>query len=295
MQQPDPPTPTVGLVGVGIIGRAIAEVLGREHVPLVVHDVRPEATAGLAPGVVASTVEELARTSSVVLVAVRDDAQCEEVVTAIARHATPGSVIVIHATVQPSTVVALDALATAHGLELLDAPLAGTGEEGIHDGSMWALVGGPEERMARVDALLARYTSRRVHTGAIGSGSALKLAHNVFVYLGYQAVFEAVALARAAGVAEGLLAEVTTASQMLSPALRVYHDIAARRRVDPGGPDEQAAFATYAAILDKDLDAALALARAHGLALPAAALLAGSGRQIYHVASPTELPIDPGC
>jgi 3-hydroxyisobutyrate dehydrogenase-like beta-hydroxyacid dehydrogenase len=105
----------------------------------------------------------------------------------------------------------------------------------------------------------------------------------VMVYLGYQSVLEAVELARAAGVADGLVKQVTSASGSLSPQSEVWLDIYERRRVDPGDAAEQATFATYAALLEKDLRAAAALAEVHGLDLPGTRLMAVRGAATYVV------------
>ena len=273
----------MGLVGVGIIGRAIAETLLAQRVDVLVHDRDPDAVAGLPEHSIAGSVAEQAERCRVLLVAVQDDDQCAEVVEAALTTASPGSVIVVHSTVLPSTVQRLGGVAAGHDVELLDAPLAGTGEDGVRDATMWVLAGGPATTIDRVQPLFDRYTGRVLRTGALGSGAALKLAHNVFVYLGYRAVQEAHDLARAAGVADGLLAEVTTASGMMSPSFRVYHDIYEHRvglADDERGPGP---FTTYAAILEKDLRQAVEVAAGYGLALPAAELVRHRGDEIYRV------------
>jgi 3-hydroxyisobutyrate dehydrogenase-like beta-hydroxyacid dehydrogenase len=214
---------------------------------------------------------------------VQDDDQCSAVVDEALTTAAPGSVIVVHSTVLPATVQRLGELAAARGVEVLDAPLAGTGEAGVRDATMWALVGGSPSTIDRTQPLLARYTARVLRTGALGSGAALKLAHNVFVYLGYRAVQEAHDLARAAGVADGLLAEVSTASGMMSPSFRVYHDIYEHRVGLPDGEREPGPFATYASILEKDLRQAVEVAAGFGLQLPVAELVRHRGEEIYRV------------
>jgi 3-hydroxyisobutyrate dehydrogenase-like beta-hydroxyacid dehydrogenase len=280
------PMQRVGLVGVGIIGRAIADTLLAANVPLVVHDVRAAAVDGMPPDVVGADVAAVAQRSDVVLIAVQNDAQCEAVIAEALGGCAAGTVIVVHSTVLPATVQRLSIAAAERGVEVLDAPVAGSGHEGIRDQSMWVLAGGPEPVVDRMRPFFARYSGRVLHTGEVGSAAALKLAHNLFVYLGYQAVRESVELARAAGVADGLLAEVTEASQMMSPSFRVYHDIYEHRSAlsRNGGEDaERDLFATYAAVLDKDVRQAVALAAEHGVELPAAIALQGKGATTYAV------------
>ena len=84
-------------------------------------------------------------------------------------------------------------------------------------------------------------------------------------------------------MADGLVKEVTLASETLSPQSEVFLDIYERRRLDPGAPAEQAVFATYAALSDKDLRHAVEVAAAHGLDLPGARLASTMGAQFYRV------------
>src|SRR5690606_28203363 len=79
------------------------------------------------------------------------------------------------------------------------------------------------------------------------------------VGLGIPGATEAVELARAAGVRDGLVAEVTRATGALSTQSDVFLEISERRRRDPGPPHEQDAFRTYSALLEKDLRAAVEL------------------------------------
>ena len=149
------------------------------------------------------------------------------------------------------------------------------------------LAGGDPEVVERLWPAVAPFVARLVHAGPLGAGATLKLAHNVMVYLGYQAVVEAVELARVAGVADGLVEEVTVASETLAPQAKVFLDIYERRRRDAGDEAEQAVFATYAALCDKDLRHAVAVAEGHDLDLPGSRLVSTMGARLYHVA-PTE-------
>lgn len=278
--------PTVGVIGLGILGRPVAEELVAAGIDLVVRDVRPEAVAGLGDGAtVASSVADVGATCDVVLVLVlvQTADQCRAVVTELAGSARPGTMVAIMATVEPQVVHELAGVAAASGLDLIDAPLAGQGVASVREHSMWILAGGEAEVVERLRPVADGFAGRLVHAGALGAGATVKLAHNVMVYLGYLAALEAVELGRAAGVADGLVAEVTRASGALSSQSEVWLDIHERRRVDPGGLDEQATFRTYAALLDKDLRAAVELAGSLGLDLPGARLMVGRGPATYAV------------
>ncbi len=151
------------------------------------------------------------------------------------------------------------------------------------------LAGGEPAVVERLRPAVEPFAARLVHAGPVGAGAALKLAHNVMVYLGYLAVVEAVELARSAGVADGLVEEVTVASETLAPQAKVFLDIYERRRKDGGDEAEEVMFATYAALCDKDLRHAVETAGAHGLDLPGSRVVSTMGDRLYHVA-----PAEPG-
>lgn len=278
-------TPAVGLIGIGILGRPVAEEMLAAGVELVVRDVAPGAVAGLAESgaTVASSSVEVGERCSIVLVLVQTADQCREVVADVLRGAAPGTTVAVMATVPPAVVIELEALASAAGVDLIDAPLAGQGVESVRAHTMWVLAGGDAEVVERLRPAVEPFAGRLVHAGPLGAGAALKLAHNVMVYLGYLAVIEAVELGHAAGVADGLVEEVTLASETLSRQSEVFLDIYERRRLDPGGTAENVTFATYAALSDKDLRHAVEVAAAHGLDLPGARMVSTMGRQLYRV------------
>jgi 3-hydroxyisobutyrate dehydrogenase len=218
-----------------------------------------------------------------VCVLVQTADQCREVVGEVVGAASPGATIAVMATVTPDVVHELAAVAAAEGVDLIDAPLAGQGVASVRDHSMWILAGGDAEAVERLRPVADAFAGRLVHAGPLGAGATVKLAHNVMVYLGYLSALEAVELARAAGVADGLVQEVTEASGALSGQSQVWLDIYERRLVDPGGPEEQAAFRTYAALLEKDLRHAVELGDRLGVDLPGARLMVGRGAATYAV------------
>ena len=150
---------------------------------------------------------------------------------------------------------------------------------------MWILAGGDGEAIDRARPVLEAFAARVVTAGPIGSGSALKLAHHVVVYVSYLAVAEGLALARAAGVGEGLLREVTVASGTLSAQAAVYLEGRESARRDPDDPELARALRTFADLLEKDLRHAVHLARSHGIDLPGSELVSTMGEELYRQAT----------
>jgi 3-hydroxyisobutyrate dehydrogenase len=278
-------TPVVGVIGLGILGRPVAEELLAQGIEVVVRDVSPAAVDGMAGlgATVAASSAEVGERATIMFVLVQTADQCREVVADVLTTAAPRTTVAVMATVPPDVVLELASAGGEVGVDVIDAPFAGRGVESVRSHTMTVLGGGDAEVVERLRPVVEPALGRLVHAGPLGAGSTLKLAHNVMVYLGYLAVVEALELGRAAGVADGLVKEVTLASDTLSRQSEVFLDIYERRRLDPGAPDEQAVFATYAALSDKDLRHAVEVAAAHGLDLPGARLASTMGPQFYRV------------
>jgi len=277
---------TIGLIGLGIIGSKIAEHIAGVGYRIGVFDVRPEAVqeaaaAGARP---ATSAAEVAAITDTVLVCVQNDAQCDEVLTGpegILRSARPGLAVAVLSTVHPHTITRLAAVAAEHGVVLVDAPMVGQGREHIPQGLLWVVVGGTDTAFERVAPALRTFAGRALHTGPLGSGAVLKLAHNVMVYGGYLATIEALELARVAGVADGLVQEVTEHTGTLSPQSAILAEIYERRRSTPGDAFEEHHMRIAAEVLEKDLRIANEVADGYGLHLPGAAVLDGRGHEVY--------------
>jgi 3-hydroxyisobutyrate dehydrogenase len=280
-------TDTVGLVGLGFIGASIGERLLVTGEPPHVLDVVPERVEALvAKGAIAAgSARDLASRCDLVLVCVQTDEQCLDLVTGadgLLSAARPGSVIAVLSTISPHTIDTLAASAGAAGVALLEVPMAGQGAKSVADASMFVLAGGDDAVRERCRPTLERF-ARVIETGPLGSGAALKLAHNVMVYVSRIGTLEAVELARAAGVRDGLVAELTAQTGTLSEQSSVWLGIYEARRRGETDPVLDANMVTAADLYAKDLRHAVALGAEHGIDLAASAAAIPFADQIYLV------------
>jgi 3-hydroxyisobutyrate dehydrogenase-like beta-hydroxyacid dehydrogenase len=280
-------TDTVGLVGLGFIGGSIGERLLVTGDPPVVLDLVPERVEALvAQGAVAATsAADLAKRCDVVLVCVQTDEQCIDLVTGpdgLLGTTRPGSVIAVLSTISPHTIDTLAAASAEAGVDLLEVPMAGQGAKSVADASMFVLAGGDDVVRERCRPTLERF-ARVIETGPLGSGAALKLAHNVMVYVSRIGALEAVELARAAGVRDGLVAELTAQTGTLSEQSSVWLDIYEARRRGQSDPVLDANMVTAADLYAKDLRHAVALGAEKGVDLAASAAAIPFADQIYLV------------
>jgi len=272
--KPVRPVTTVGVIGLGDIGRGVADAVLRAGLNLVVCDLRPEATAPFAASAhVAGTPALLGARADVVVVAVVDDSQVLGVLDgddgALAG-AAPGSVVVVLSTVAPATVEAAARSASRRDVDVIDCGVSG-GPQASADGTLVAMVGGEAEVIERVRPVLDTFTSLVVHMGPLGAGLKAKLARNLVQYGSWLAAYEAQVLAEAAGIELAKLAEVIRESdKLIGGASRLMF----RDTVAPMPPDTHPgivdAMAAGAALAHKDLQAAIELGRSLGLELPLA-------------------------
>ncbi|MEZ4217445.1 MAG: NAD(P)-dependent oxidoreductase [Myxococcota bacterium] len=264
-----------GFVGVGRIGRPMAQRAIDAGLEVAVCDARAEAVAPLvAAGARAfGTPAEVAAVSDVVCVVVLDDAQTRDVVAGargLLAGASPGDVVCICSTVSEPTVLELAERAREAGIELLDAGVAG-GSPSAETGTLVTMVGGEAAAVERARPVLMTFSKELLHAGGAGAGMRLKLVKNLVSYLALGASHEGRLLAEACGFDAGLVARVVDSTSLLDQFFRfgLERPRAQRWPADAAGPELEHAVA-YTGIARKDLAAALALARDVGAELPLA-------------------------
>jgi 3-hydroxyisobutyrate dehydrogenase-like beta-hydroxyacid dehydrogenase len=152
----------------------------------------------------------------------------------------------------------------------VDACITG-GAGGAAQGKLTYMVGGEIELVDTCRPVFATSAERIVHTGPLGSGVSVKLCNNLMTYLGFLAAFEATSLARAGGLSEKALEEVTRANGNLTDQMLAFltlHRLPAETRKDPGF---RAMVGSFASLAEKDLAVTLEFARESGVELPGAA------------------------
>ena len=271
-----PLRPPVGVIGLGDIGRGVASSLLREGFPLVVCDVRPEATEPYADTAsVAATPAQLVRQSEVVVVAVVNDAQVHAVLSGPDGGLTaagPGTTFVVVSTISVPCVQAIGAEAAGLGVPLLDCGVSG-GPTAAASGELVCMVGGDPEVIARVQPVFDAIGSLTVPMGRFGTGLAAKLARNLVTYGSWLAAYEAQRLAEAAGI---VLTDLANAIRVSDARIGGASTLMFRQTVAPFTEADDAglvgAMRAASMLAHKDLTAALELARSLDVDLPLAAM-----------------------
>ncbi|MFF9059562.1 NAD(P)-dependent oxidoreductase [Streptomyces sp. NPDC101213] len=195
---------TVGVLGTGIMGAAMARNLARAgHTVRAWNRTRAKAEPLAADGIVlADTPADAVRGADVVLTMVHDGPAVLEAVRAAAPGLRAGAAWVQSTTVGADAVEDLAAFAHEHGLVFFDAPVLGT-RQPAEAGRLTVLAAGPEAHRAAVRPVLDAVGVRTVWTGengAAGSATRLKLVANSWVIAATAAAGEVLALSKALDV-----------------------------------------------------------------------------------------------
>jgi 3-hydroxyisobutyrate dehydrogenase-like beta-hydroxyacid dehydrogenase len=286
--------PTIGVIGLGTIGSGIATNVHAAGLPLIVCDLRIEATLRhTAYAKVVGSAAALARESDIVVVAVVNDEQVRSVLSGpegVLAEGGTGITVVVVSTITPACVAAIGAEATALGVPIVDCGVSG-GPSAAASGNLVCMCGGDPEVIAGLAPLFEAIGSLAVTMGPFGTGLAAKLARNLVQYGGWLAAYEGQVLAEAAGIELAKLAQVVRASDAQSGGQTT---LMFRQTVAPftTADDEGLVRAMHAAteLARKDLQATLALADELHLELPLAAMAEAHCADIFGLGAPSAEP-----
>ncbi|MEE9179730.1 MAG: NAD(P)-dependent oxidoreductase [Vicinamibacteria bacterium] len=194
----------IGFIGLGIMGRPMAENLLKAGFSLTVHNrtrskERPLADAGAT---VAASAAEVAARSDVVITMVPDTPDVEAALLGpkgVHEAARPGLLVVDMSTISPDREREMATIFREKGCELLDAPVTG-GDVGAQQGTLMIMVGGEKAAFEKVLPVLRAMGKGVHHVGPSGAGQSLKLCNQVLSAVNMMALSEALLLAGKAGI-----------------------------------------------------------------------------------------------
>jgi 3-hydroxyisobutyrate dehydrogenase len=202
---------TVGFIGLGNMGSPVAGHIQRAGYPMVVYDLRAQATRPFVErgAVLAQSAAQLAAQSEVVITALPLPRDVEAVACGaggIIEGIGRGSIYIDISTSPPSLLRGLQPRFGAKGAFLLDAPVA-SGQPGAARGIHEVMVGGQREVFERARPILSAFGDQVLYAGPLGAGSICKLVHQMINSTIAQAIGEGLTLGVKAGVAPETLWE----------------------------------------------------------------------------------------
>lgn len=252
---------TVGVIGLGKMGRAIAERLNETGHDLVVWNRTKGRINGLK-AVETDTPASIAEGAKLVLSVLSDDAAVDAVYRGpdgVLSADLTGCTIVEMCTMSPERARGLEADVEAAGGAFLECPVGGTIGP-AREGKLLGLAGGKQAAFEAAKPVLDDLTRRLEHLGPAGAGAAMKLAINLPLMVYWSALGEALGLAMSEGTDPERALDILADS---SGAIG-----SARKRAEPilemirGGDPQGLNFALETAL--KDMGEMVALAERHG-------------------------------
>lgn len=192
---------TVGMIGLGIMGSAMAANLVKAGHRVVGYDVlasrrRAHARAG---GVVAHSARDVAARATIVVCSLPSVEALVETAGELARHPGAARIVIETSTLPIAAKEEARRTLDAARITLLDCPLSGTGAQArVKDLVVYA--SGSRTAYRHVARVLEGFSRAHYHVGPFGAGSKMKFVANLLVAIHNVAAAEALVLAMKAGL-----------------------------------------------------------------------------------------------
>ncbi len=205
---------TVGMVGLGLLGGAIADRLARAGFAVYGYDVRPE-----CGGEARSAAEVGSRARRIVLSLPNSDIAAT-VLAEMEPHLAQGALIVDTTTGDPEQIAGFGARLAARGVRYLDATVGGSSKL-VREGAAIVMVGGDAGAFEECRDLFDCFAGRAFHVGPCGSGARMKLVFNLVLGLNRAVLAEALSFAAKYGVDPAGALEVLKAGAAYSKVMDI--------------------------------------------------------------------------
>jgi len=212
----------IGIAGLGLLGSALAHRLIQAGYSPKGYDIDPDKIAALAKaGGIAATLDEVAH-CDVVLLAVFDTNQVEDVVTNAVLPALTGvpKIVLCASTCDPDRIAALSETVSAHGLTLVETPVSGSSAQ-VRKGDGVGLLGGNKDAIDGVADIVDALYPKWFYMGPVGNGGRAKLAINHMLGLNRLVLAEGLVFAQALGLDPAALLEVARQSAAYSQVMDI--------------------------------------------------------------------------
>jgi 2-hydroxy-3-oxopropionate reductase len=264
---------TVGLVGTGAMGTALLSRLKLAQLSASAFDIVPEAleqakALGAEP---AASAKAVAQRSTLIDVVVRTDQEvldCTLGAEGILEGASPGTLVLLHSTIRPTTTKQVAHAAADKRVYVVDACMSGVPTV-ARDGGLTFLVGGQKALFNRAKPHLLKMGKDAVYIGPLGSGNVSKLIKNLVTASEALIIYEAIRIGKAAGIDYRAALALMEQTQS-EPFLNRW-----QTRFDLSGPELK--FNCGANLYDKDLPLAADVGKALGADIPVTEELAKLG------------------
>jgi putative dehydrogenase len=215
----------VGVIGVGLLGQALAHRLLGAGFEVIGFDVDPAKNAKLAElgGRAAISIADIAKRCEPIVLAVFSTDQVEQVIEGELLPVLDegsGKVVLCASTCDPDRIAVLGERVAARGLRLLESPVSGASGQ-VSRGEGVGLIGGDPQTAAEMEPILRALFPTYFHIGRIGDGGRAKLAVNLILGLNRLALAEGLVFAGRLGLDPAAFLKVARSSAAYSQVMDV--------------------------------------------------------------------------
>jgi len=205
---------TIGFIGLGKMGGAMAMNLLKSKPDLHVYDAFPAAMSRLtdAGATACQSPAELASKSNTILLCLPFSPEVRSAIfgdDGIVHGASDGLTIIDTTTLDRSDAIAFSEELSGRHINYWDCPVSGAPHR-AENGTLTVMFGGTEQAFAAAKPLLETFGQDVVHTGPLGCGQAMKAINNIVYNVNIAAICEALPLAMAVGLDPEVVAQVVT-------------------------------------------------------------------------------------
>ena len=217
--------PTIGFIGLGLMGGNMVENLQKRGFKVVVMDLNQDAVDRvLARGNArqASSAKDLAESSDIVEFCLTTSAVVENIVygkNGVLEGIKEGSVLIDFGTSIPASTKKIGADLAKKGVGMIDAPLGRTPAH-AKDGLLNIMAAGDKATFDKYESMLKEQGENVFYLGGLGAGHTTKLINNFMGMTTVTAMSQAFAAAELAGVDRKQLYDIMSAGPSNSPFMK---------------------------------------------------------------------------
>ena len=193
-------TQTVGVIGLGNMGRGICKNIAKSGHDVLVWDVSEVACDAQTAIAKITPPQQMAARANLIIFVVPGSEQIDEILDPILKNGGDDLILWDFTTSDPVYTKKLAQRAEAAGVPYMDAGMTGGGAKGADEGTMTLMIGGDFDVLERSRSVLEACAGKLIHLGPSGAGHTMKVVHNLITHTNFLACSEAGRLAEAAGI-----------------------------------------------------------------------------------------------
>ncbi len=210
------PARPIGMIGLGLLGAAIAERMLQAGYPILGFDLSAQRTQEHVArgGLLADSVVQITSHSTIVL-CLPDSKIVSQVAEELLPFLQPNSLLIDATTGDPEHTVALAKRLRERSIAYIDATIGGSSQQ-VREGTAIVMAGGDPAPISQAKDLLDSWGKQWFHVGPPGSGARMKLVLNLALGLQRAVLAEALAFAQACEIDPAAALQILRASPAYS-------------------------------------------------------------------------------